>query len=63
MWEFACGNTFGAVAFTSYGAFWISYAVILIPFFNVQAQYTDLTELVAAIGHYLLGISYIFSKD
>jgi len=25
MWEFRSDNTFGAVAFTSYGAFWISY--------------------------------------
>src|SRR4051794_24607940 len=25
MWEFKTGNTFGAVAFTSYGAFWISF--------------------------------------
>ena len=25
MWEFRTGNTFGAVAFTSYGAFWLSY--------------------------------------
>lgn len=25
MWEFRNDNTFGAVAFTSYGAFWISY--------------------------------------
>ena len=25
MWEFAKGNTFGATAFTSYGAFWISF--------------------------------------
>lgn len=25
MWEFAKGNTFGAVAFTSYGAFWLSF--------------------------------------
>jgi succinate-acetate transporter protein len=25
MWEFAKGNTFGATAFSSYGAFWISY--------------------------------------
>lgn len=25
MWEFRKGNTFGATAFTSYGAFWISY--------------------------------------
>ena len=25
MWEFAKGNTFGATAFSSYGAFWISF--------------------------------------
>ncbi|MGN6687494.1 MAG: acetate uptake transporter [Actinomycetales bacterium] len=25
MWEFAKANTFGAVAFTSYGAFWLSF--------------------------------------
>jgi succinate-acetate transporter protein len=25
MWEFRAGNTFGALAFTSYGAFWISF--------------------------------------
>lgn len=25
MWEFAKGNTFGATAFTSFGAFWVSF--------------------------------------
>lgn len=29
MWEFRTGNTFGAVAFTSYGAFWISFFVLV----------------------------------
>ena len=29
MWEFRTGNTFGAVAFSSYGAFWISFYFIL----------------------------------
>jgi succinate-acetate transporter protein len=28
MWEFRTGNTFGAVAFTSFGAFWISFYVL-----------------------------------
>ncbi len=28
MWEFRTGNTFGATAFTSYGAFWISFVLI-----------------------------------
>lgn len=57
MWEFACGNTFGALAFTSYGAFWISFATIFIPAFNVKAAYDDVSEFVAAVGHYLLGIA------
>jgi succinate-acetate transporter protein len=30
MWEFRSGNTFGATAFSSFGAFWISFAFILI---------------------------------
>ena len=34
MWEFRAGNTFGAVAFTSYGAFWIS--VWLLNTFNIS---------------------------
>jgi succinate-acetate transporter protein len=29
MWEFRTGNTFGAVAFSSFGAFWISFYFIL----------------------------------
>jgi hypothetical protein len=29
MWEFRTGNTFGAVAFSSYGAFWISVYILL----------------------------------
>ena len=28
MWEFKKANTFGALAFTSYGAFWLSYAAL-----------------------------------
>jgi uncharacterized protein len=30
LWEFRTGNTFGAVAFCSYGAFWISFFLIVI---------------------------------
>ncbi|MGD0982012.1 MAG: acetate uptake transporter [Solirubrobacteraceae bacterium] len=29
MWEFRAGNTFGAVAFSSYGAFWISFWLLV----------------------------------
>src|SRR5471032_3135654 len=34
MWEFRSGNTFGAVAFSSFGAFWISYWLLVT--FNVS---------------------------
>lgn len=29
MWEFKKANTFGALAFTSYGAFWLSFAALV----------------------------------
>ena len=29
MWEFKRNNTFGATAFTSYGAFWIAFALLV----------------------------------
>jgi uncharacterized protein len=29
MWEFRAGNTFGAVAFSSFGAFWISFFILV----------------------------------
>jgi uncharacterized protein len=55
MWEFACGNTFGALAFTSYGAFWISFATLFIPFFGIAAAYdADPSEFTNALGHYLI---------
>ncbi|KAF2103013.1 hypothetical protein NA57DRAFT_33262 [Rhizodiscina lignyota] len=31
MWEMAVGNTFGATALSSYGGFWISFAIALTP--------------------------------
>ncbi|KAN0082937.1 GPR1/FUN34/yaaH family domain containing protein [Tylopilus felleus] len=54
MWEFPRGNTFGATAFTSYGAFWMSYATILIPGSGVLAAYKSPDELSAALGIYLI---------
>ncbi len=51
MWEFARKNTFGAIAFTSYGAFWISYYVL------AHFLLGGLRPLVAgqAVGVFLLG--------
>ncbi|CDS04596.1 hypothetical protein LRAMOSA07210 [Lichtheimia ramosa] len=39
MWEFRTGNTFGATAFSSYGGFWLSYAMIFIPWSGIDAAY------------------------
>jgi hypothetical protein len=48
LWEFRTGNTFGAVAFCSYGAFWISF------FFIVQSVGSNApTEIFSGLGLYL----------
>lgn len=40
MWEMAVGNTFGATALSSYGGFWLSFAIVLTPGgFGIQAAY------------------------
>src|SRR4051794_36437102 len=51
MWEFRTGNTFGAVAFTSYGAFWISFWA----FEQFYAkEITDKVALGNAVGLFLI---------
>lgn len=54
MWEFAAGNTFGATAFSSYGGFWISFALIFWPSSGILSAYTSATELHNALGIYLM---------
>jgi succinate-acetate transporter protein len=49
MWEFRTGNTFGAVAFSSYGAFWISFW-LLVTFFAPKIPAADAGH---AVGLYL----------
>jgi hypothetical protein len=49
MWEFRNGNTFGAVAFSSYGAFWISFWA-LVTFFVSDIPAGDAGH---AVGLYL----------
>src|SRR5256885_2200347 len=50
LWEFRTGNTFGAVAFCSFGAFWISYWA-LVTFFVPQIP---AAHAGAAIGLFLI---------
>jgi succinate-acetate transporter protein len=51
MWEFVRKNTFGALAFSSYGAFWIAYYV----FIKFVAGGVAPADLPQAVGVFLLG--------
>jgi succinate-acetate transporter protein len=51
MWEFRTGNTFGATAFTSYGAFWLSFWAF-VQFFEKDVPAANAGD---AVGLYLIG--------
>lgn len=51
MWEFVKANTFGALAFTSYGAFWLSFAAYV----RYVAPGLPPADAHTATGVYLLG--------
>ena len=60
----AVGNTFGATALSSYGGFWLSYAIILDPHWNIvgsDGPYSaantggDPMMVESALGFYLIG--------
>jgi succinate-acetate transporter protein len=50
MWEFRTGNTFGAVAFSSFGAFWISFWA----FVQFYAGSVPAADAGHAVGLYLI---------
>ena len=52
IWEFRKGNTFGATAFSSYGAFWLSYWGLSV-FFKPAAG-TSADAVDQALGYFLL---------
>src|SRR6476619_487840 len=49
IWEFRTGNTFGAVAFCSYGAFWISFSFLV----TVGLRGVPVKDVTSVIGLYL----------
>lgn len=51
MWEFVKGNTFGAVAFASFGAFWLSYWYLVA---HADLSGAKPNDAAHAIGVYLL---------
>jgi len=59
MWEMAVGNTFGATALSSYGGFWISFAIILTPGgFQIETTIEtaqNAKALFDCLGFFLMG--------
>jgi len=56
MWEMAVGNTFGATALSSYGGFWISYAILLSPAWGITAETGPYEgDAASPIGFFLTG--------
>jgi len=54
MWEFRAGNTFGATAFTSYGAFWLFFAALFVPGFGIAFGTKAGPSANTALGFYLI---------
>lgn len=50
----AAGKTASATIATTYGCFWLSFAVILIPGFGVQDAYPSLAEYNHGMGCFML---------
>ncbi|KAI9682013.1 MAG: hypothetical protein M1817_000067 [Caeruleum heppii] len=57
MWEMAVGNTFGATALSSYGGFWISFAITLTPggFQIIESLGEESATYYDSFGFYLAG--------
>ena len=52
----AVGNTFGATALSSYGGFWISFAIIFTPGFAIETAYAGAgTDFQTCFSFYLFG--------
>ncbi|EPS30261.1 hypothetical protein PDE_05212 [Penicillium oxalicum 114-2] len=55
MWEMAVGNTFGATALSSYGGFWIAFAIVLTPGFAIPDAYKTTNAFNNCMGLFLMG--------
>jgi uncharacterized protein len=54
MWEFKTGNTFGATAFSTYGAFWMSLATFVVLLLNGKVPAGDVSK---DLGWFLLSFA------
>ncbi|KAJ5103262.1 hypothetical protein N7532_003791 [Penicillium argentinense] len=58
MWEMAVGNTFGATALSSYGGFWLAFAIVLTPGgFEIEKTLEGVSTdaFPSSMGLFLLG--------
>jgi succinate-acetate transporter protein len=60
MWEFRTGNTFGAVAFSSYGAFWISLYFLLFVVGKTLAPAAAHNAIAVYLYGWAIFTSYMF---
>eukprot|EP00981_Chlorochromonas_danica_P014022 scaffold7235_cov248-Ochromonas_danica.AAC.1 len=51
MWEFKTGNTFGALLFSSYGGFWMSFAALSVNAFGFLDDYTSNNDLRNSLAY------------
>jgi succinate-acetate transporter protein len=54
MWAFKRGNTFAATAFSSYGAFWLSFYLLVVVFLPLVPKTAGASDVTNFIGWYLL---------
>lgn len=59
IWEMVLGNTFGSVALTLFGAFWLSYSSLSIGAFGIADAYNGQeAQFHNAVGFFLLGWTF-----
>jgi succinate-acetate transporter protein len=65
--EMAVGNTFGATALSSYGGFWLAFAIVLTPGgfeieANLGATSSDPSNFYNSMGLFLMVSSTLFAN-
>lgn len=50
----ANGETLRATIAASYGCFWMSFAITLLPFFRIEDAYSDIAEFNHAMGLFMM---------
>ncbi len=59
MWAFKRGNTFAATAFTAYGAFWLSFYLLVVVFLPLVPKAAAPSDIENFVGWYLLALGHL----